>query len=75
MAATYEPIYTTTLGSNQTSITLNSFGGYTDLRIVCNVKITGIKFELDTEPLIRYKPVPPRSPVVRRDDEADDPLP
>lgn len=34
MAATYEPIYTTTLGSNQTSVTLNSFGGYTDLVLV-----------------------------------------
>ena len=34
MAATYEPIYTTTLGSNQSSITLNSFGGYTDLVLV-----------------------------------------
>ena len=34
MAATYEPIYTTTLGSNQTSVNLSSFGGYTDLVLV-----------------------------------------
>lgn len=38
MAATYEPIYTTTLGSNQTSVSLSSFGGYTDLVIVGQVK-------------------------------------
>lgn len=40
MAATYEPIYTTTLGSNQSTVSFSSFGGYTDLRIVCNVKVT-----------------------------------
>jgi hypothetical protein len=32
--STYFPIATTTLGSNQTSITFNSFSGYTDLRLV-----------------------------------------
>jgi hypothetical protein len=34
MAATYEPIYTTTLGSDQSSVSLSSFGGYTDLVLV-----------------------------------------
>ena len=38
--ATYEPIATTTLGSNQSNVTFNLFSGYTDLRIVCNIKIT-----------------------------------
>ena len=33
--ATYEPIATTTLGSAEASITFNSFGGYTDLILVC----------------------------------------
>ena len=36
MAATYEPIYTTTLGSAQSSITFNSFSGYTDLVLIVN---------------------------------------
>ena len=40
MAATYEPIATTTLGSNQSTITFNSFGGYTDLVLVANFTIT-----------------------------------
>lgn len=40
MPATYEPIYTTTLGSNQATITFNSFGGYTDLILVANFTIT-----------------------------------
>ena len=36
MAATYEPIATTTLGSNQTNITYSSISGsYTDLILVC----------------------------------------
>ena len=34
MAATYEPIYSTTLVSNQTSVNLSSFGGYTDLVLI-----------------------------------------
>lgn len=38
MASTYTPIYSTTLGSAQTSITLNSFSGYTDLEIVLSVQ-------------------------------------
>ena len=38
--STYTPIATTTLGSNQSSVTLSSLGGYTDLRIVMNLKIT-----------------------------------
>jgi|LakMenE18May11ns_1017448.scaffolds.fasta_scaffold9935828_4 hypothetical protein len=37
MSSTYEPIATTTLGSSQSSITFNSFGGYTDLFLVANV--------------------------------------
>ena len=32
--STYTPIATTTLGSSQTTITFNSFSGYTDLRLV-----------------------------------------
>ena len=35
--STYTPIYTTTLGSAQSSVTLNSFSGYTDLVVVCSV--------------------------------------
>jgi hypothetical protein len=39
--STYEPIATTTLGSNQTSYTFNSISGtYTDLVLVSNVKST-----------------------------------
>ena len=36
MPATYEPIATTTLASAQSSITFNSFSGYTDLVLVSN---------------------------------------
>jgi len=38
--STYTPIATTTLGSNQTSVTFNSFSGYTDLILVCGFKNT-----------------------------------
>lgn len=39
MAATYEPIATTTLGSDVASFTMSSIPGtYTDLRVVLNVK-------------------------------------
>lgn len=41
MPSTYTPIATTTLGSNQASVTFNSFGGYTDLVIVINASATG----------------------------------
>ena len=34
MTVTYEAIYSTTLGSTQSSVTLNSFSGYTDLVLV-----------------------------------------
>lgn len=34
--STYTPIATTTLGSSQSSVTFNSFSGYTDLRLVFN---------------------------------------
>lgn len=37
MASTYQPIYTTTLGSAQSSVTLNSFSGYTDLVVIADV--------------------------------------
>ena len=40
MSSTYEPLYSTTLGSTSTSITFNSFSGYTDLVLVCSVKNT-----------------------------------
>ena len=36
MASTYTPIATTTLGSAQAQIDFSSFGGYTDLVLVCN---------------------------------------
>jgi hypothetical protein len=36
MSATYEPIATTTLGSAQSSVTFNSFSGYTDLILIVN---------------------------------------
>jgi hypothetical protein len=35
--STYSTIATTTLGSAQTSVSFNSFSGYTDLVIVCDV--------------------------------------
>lgn len=38
MALTYSSIATTTLGSNQASVTFNSFSGYTDLILVCQVQ-------------------------------------
>jgi hypothetical protein len=36
MPATYEPITTQTLGSNQNIITFTNFGGYTDLVLIIN---------------------------------------
>ena len=54
MAATYEPIATTTLGSAASSITFSSIPAtYTDLRLVLTVKATGsancwIQFNSDT---------------------------
>ena len=38
--STYTPIATTTLGSNQTSITFSSLGSYTDLILIFNGKTT-----------------------------------
>lgn len=38
---TYTPIYTTTLSGNQSTVSFSSFGGYTDLRIVASIKLTG----------------------------------
>lgn len=46
MPATYEPIATTTLGSDTNSITFSSISSaYTDLRlvVVCTVNITGVE--------------------------------
>lgn len=40
MPVTYSTITTTTLGSNQSTVTFSSFGGYTDLRMVLNFKNT-----------------------------------
>jgi hypothetical protein len=37
--STYEPIATYTVPSGQTSVTFNSFGGYTDLVAVLNTKL------------------------------------
>lgn len=39
MAITYEAISSQTLGSAQSSVTFNSFSGYTDLVIVLNTKL------------------------------------
>jgi hypothetical protein len=50
MASTYEPIYTTTLGSNQTSVTLNSFSGYTDLILI----IANATFTADSSLYVQY---------------------
>jgi len=36
--STYTPLATTTLGSNQTQVDFTSFGGYTDLILVTNIK-------------------------------------
>jgi hypothetical protein len=38
--STYTPIATQTLGSNQTSITFNSFSGYTDLVLIASLATT-----------------------------------
>jgi hypothetical protein len=38
--STYVPIYTTTLTTTQSDITLTSFSGYTDLVIVSSLKLT-----------------------------------
>lgn len=55
MPATYEPIATTTLGANSTSITLSSISSaYTDLRIIAtgtatiSAQIVGLRFNGDT---------------------------
>ena len=39
--STYTPLYTTTLGSAQASVTFSSFSGYTDLVLVFNGGATG----------------------------------
>lgn len=42
MASTYTPIVSYTLGSAQSTVTFNSFSGYTDLRLVAaNVTVSG----------------------------------
>ena len=38
--STYTPLATTTLGSNQATVTFNSFSGYTDLVVVIAAKAT-----------------------------------
>jgi hypothetical protein len=52
MTATYENIATTTLGSNQTSVTFNSFSGYTDLILVMNLRDTASGTQ--TYPFVRF---------------------
>jgi hypothetical protein len=39
--ATYTPIASNTLSSNQSTVSFSSFSGYTDLRIIANIKLTG----------------------------------
>jgi hypothetical protein len=51
--STYTPISTQTLGSAQSSVTFNSFSGYTDLRIIMNVTASSLvngrmQFNADT---------------------------
>ena len=51
--STYTPIATTTLGSAVNSVTLNSFSGYTDLKLVVNASYsaedyTCLQFNSDT---------------------------
>lgn len=53
MAITYEPITTTTLGSDTASITYSSLGSYTDIVIVANAALSAtadlsIRFNGDT---------------------------
>jgi len=43
--STYTPIATTTLGSSQSSVSFNSFSGYTDLVLVSTVKSTAASLE------------------------------
>jgi hypothetical protein len=44
MAKTYEPIATTTLGSNQTTVTFSSIAStYTDIRIICSLTSSAAK--------------------------------
>ena len=45
MPSTYTPIATTTLGSAQSSVTFNSFSGYTDLILIATVKSTASSLE------------------------------
>jgi hypothetical protein len=43
MAATYEPIATTTLGSNQANVTFSTISGsYTDLVLICSVSLASL---------------------------------
>ena len=52
--STYSTIATTTLGTAQSSVTFNSFSGYTDIIVVCNLAISSgtgnskIQFNSDT---------------------------
>ena len=52
--STYTPIATTTLGSNQASVTFNSFSGYTDIFLIANFggtsagQVSQIQFNGDT---------------------------
>jgi len=51
--ATYEPIATTTLGSNQTSVTFSSLGSYTDIVGIVTITTTSagslfLRFNSDT---------------------------
>lgn len=58
MAVTYEPIATYTAPSSQTSVSFNSFAGYTDIVLVINIKATSagatdinLNFNSDTSAL------------------------
>ena len=42
MASTYVPIATQTLGSSQSSVTFNSFSGYTDLRLIISATASSL---------------------------------
>ena len=49
--STYTPIATTTLSTSQSSVTFNSFSGYTDLRLIMSIK-NGIGGDYQIRPTV-----------------------
>ena len=57
MATTYEPIATTTLGSDTASVTFSSISGYTDIIAVCDAWLTGtanLNFRFNSDSATNY---------------------